>query len=81
MSRDLISESANQLLLYGGITVPSYNFIPHMVAEISGGVHGSTNHVCKIRSTYEGLKILRSTIILRENIFENNESEEEEDEG
>ena len=42
----------------GGITGPSYNFIRHVVAEISGGVHSpppSTKHVCKMRSPYEGL--------------------------
>ena len=57
MSRDLTNQSANQLL-WGGITVPSYNFIRHVVAEISGGgVHPpSTNHVCKMRSPYEGLR-------------------------
>ena len=40
MSRDVTSKSVNQLLLRGGITVPSYNFIPHVVAEISGAVGG-----------------------------------------
>ena len=50
MSHDLTNQSANQLLLWGGITVPSYNFIRHVVAEISGLVY----------AVYEGLTNFRT---------------------